>query len=148
MLPRDSQAIERCKTSRPVPRFQIQFRPNASDEFSPLAFGGNHPGQKKQLARLYRFHVDAERFGRRRELYAKFLQPLLGAGRPRAFAGYHLPACAPSFTCKTSSVVNVASSSRKQNCVDEFSDCTHSANRAQKYVGTRVAICKPPFCDN
>ena len=43
------------------------------------------------------------------ELDAKFFQPLLGAGRPRAFAGYHLPACAPPSTCNTSPVVNVAS---------------------------------------
>ena len=38
------------------------------------------------------------------ELDAEFFQPLLGTGRPRAFAGYHLPTCAPPSTCSTSPV--------------------------------------------
>src|SRR5262250_2720795 len=50
---------------------------------------------------------------RRRQLDAKFFQPLLGAGRPRAFAGYHLPACAPPSTCNISPVVKVASIKNK-----------------------------------
>src|SRR5262249_34022617 len=62
-------------------------------------FRGKHPGQKQQIARLHRFHVSAERLWRRRELDAKFFQPLLGAGGPRAFVSYHLPTCAPPSTC-------------------------------------------------
>jgi hypothetical protein len=47
-----------------------------------MAFGGQHPAQKKQIARLYRFHICAERLRRRRELNAKFFQPLLAASWP------------------------------------------------------------------
>jgi len=64
-----------------------------------------HPAQKKQIARLHRFHIRAERLRRRWKLDAKFFQPLFGAGRARAFAGYHLPMCAPPSTCSTSPVI-------------------------------------------
>jgi hypothetical protein len=47
-----------------------------------MAFGGQHIAQKKQIARLHRFHICAERLRRRRELNAKFLQPLLAASWP------------------------------------------------------------------
>ncbi len=40
----------------------------------------------------------------RRQHEAKVFQPLLCAGRPGAFAGYHLPTCAPPSTCSTSPV--------------------------------------------
>jgi hypothetical protein len=79
------------------------------DEFRCAAFRGKHPAQKKQIARLRCFRIDAERLRRRREIEAKFFQPLLSAGKPRAFARYHLPACAPPSTCSISPVVNVAS---------------------------------------
>src|SRR5918996_2831796 len=72
------------------PRFYIQLRADAPNEFSPVGFRGKHPAQEKQIARLHRFHIGAKRLGRRRELDAKFFQPLLGTGWPRAFAGYHL----------------------------------------------------------
>ena len=52
------------------------------DKFRPMAFGGQHIAQKKQIARLYRFHICAERLRRRRELNAKFFQPLLAASWP------------------------------------------------------------------
>ena len=58
--------------------------------FAFVAFRGKHPAQKKQIARLHRFHIGAERLRRRRELDAKFFQPLLGARRPRDFARYDL----------------------------------------------------------
>jgi hypothetical protein len=90
MLPRDSEDVERREVSRLAPRFHIELRADAPNEFRPVAFRGKHPAQKKQIARLHRFHVGAERLRGRRELDAKFFQPLLGAGRPRAFAGYHL----------------------------------------------------------
>ncbi len=83
------------------------------DEFRPASFRGQHPSQKKQIAGLHRFRVGAKRLRRRRELDAKFFQPLLGAGRPRAFASYHLPACAPPSTCNISPVVKVASIKNK-----------------------------------
>src|SRR5258707_13944835 len=105
MLPRDSEDVERREVSRLAPRFNIDLRADAPNEFRPVAFRGKHPAQKKQIAGLHRFHVDAEWLRRRRELDAKFFQPLLGAGRPRAFAGYHLPTCAPPSTCSTSPVI-------------------------------------------
>src|SRR5260370_31067895 len=76
---------------------------------SAVACRRKHPRQKKQIARLHRFHIGSEWLRRRRELHAKFFQPLIGAGRPRAFARYHLPACAPPSTCNISPAVNVAS---------------------------------------
>src|SRR6266487_4294456 len=105
----DSENVERREMSGLAPRFHIELRADAPNEFRPAAFRGKHPAQKKQIARLHRFHIGAERLRRRRELDAQFFQPLLGAGRPRAFAGYHLPACAPPSTCNISPVVNVAS---------------------------------------
>ena len=83
MLPRDSEDVERREVSRLAPRFHIEFRADAPNEFRAVAFRGKHPAQKKQIARLHRFHIGAERLRRRRELDAKFFQPLLGAGRPR-----------------------------------------------------------------
>jgi len=53
-----------------------------------LTFRGQHPAQKKQIARLHRFHVGAEWLGRRRELDAKFFQPLLGTRQSRVV--YHV----------------------------------------------------------
>src|SRR6266849_135272 len=90
MLPRDSEDIERRKVSRFASRFYIEFRADAPNEFRLVAFRGKHPAQKKQIARLHRFHIGAERLRRLRELDAKFFQPLLGTSRPRAFAGSHL----------------------------------------------------------
>ncbi len=104
MLPRGSEDVKRREVSRLAPRVHIELRADAPNEFRPVAFRGKHPAQKKQIARLHRFHIGAERLRRRRELDAKFFQPLLGTGRPRAFAGYHLPTCAPPSTCSTSPV--------------------------------------------
>src|SRR5262245_8584783 len=104
MLPRDGEDIKRREVSRLAPRFHIELRANTPNEFRPVAFRGKHPAQKKQIARLHRFHIGAERLGRRRELDAKFFQLPLGASRLSAFAGYHLPACAPPSTCSTSPV--------------------------------------------
>src|SRR5712692_6335193 len=109
MLPRDSEDVERREVSRLAPRFHIELRADTPNEFRPVALRGKHPAQKKQIARLHRFHIGAERLRRRRELDAKVFQPLLGAGRPSAFARYHLPACAPPSTCNISPVVKVAS---------------------------------------
>src|SRR5438132_3724409 len=99
MLPRNSKDIERREMSRLAPRFHIELRADAPNEFRGMAFRRKHPAQKKQIARLHRFHIGAERLRRRRELDAKFIQPLLCTGRSRAFAGYHLPKCAPPSTC-------------------------------------------------
>jgi hypothetical protein len=38
-----------------------------------VAFRGKHPGQKKQITRLHRFHIGAKRLRRRREFDAKVL---------------------------------------------------------------------------
>src|SRR5262245_40094139 len=113
MLPRDSEGVERGEASRLAPRFYIELRADAPNEFRHAAFRGHHPGQEKQMAGLHRFHIGAERLRRSGKLDAKFLQSLLGAGRPRAFTGYHLPACAPPSTCSISPVMNVASVKNK-----------------------------------
>src|SRR6266478_841526 len=105
MFSRDSENVERREMSRLAPRFHIELRADASDEFRPAAFRRKHPGQKKQITRLHRFHIGAERLRRRRKLDAKFFQPLFGAGGLRVFAGDHLPTCAPPSTCSTSPVV-------------------------------------------
>ena len=76
MLSRDSEDVERREVSRVAPRFHIELRTDASNKFRAAAFCGKHPGKKKQIARLRRFHIGAERFRRRRELDAKFFQPL------------------------------------------------------------------------
>ena len=70
--------------SRLAPRFHIEFRADAPDEFRRAAFRGKHPAQKKQIARLHRFHIGAKRLRRRRKLDAEFFQPLLGARRREA----------------------------------------------------------------
>src|SRR5258708_32619996 len=80
--------------------------------FAPRPSVGSIPVRKSGLP-VHRFRVGAKRLRRRRELDAKFFQPLLGAGRPRAFASYHLPACAPPSTCNISPVVKVASIKNK-----------------------------------
>src|SRR6266478_219917 len=113
MLPRHSQAIQCRKASRLAPGLHIELRSDASNEFRRLALRSKHAGQKKQIARLHCFRIHAEGFRRCWKRDAKFAQPLLGAGRPRAFAGYHLPACAPPSTCKISPVVKVASIKNK-----------------------------------
>src|SRR5208283_316744 len=109
MLPRNRKAVERREASRLAPRVHTQLRSDAPYEFRLATFRRKHPSQKKQIARAHCFRIGAERLRRRRELDAKFFQPLLGAGRPRARAGYHLPACAPPSTFRISPVVNVAS---------------------------------------
>src|SRR5258707_6457172 len=113
MLPSDSEGVERREVCSLASRFHIELRADAPDEFRGAAFRGKHPGQKKQIARLHGLCVDAKRLGRCRKLDAKFFQSLLGAGRPRAFPGYHLPACAPPSTCRISPEVNVASARNK-----------------------------------
>src|ERR1700745_3140217 len=88
MLPRDSEGVERREVSRLASSFHIEFRTDPPNEFRAVAFGGKHATQKKQIARLYRFHVGAEWLRGRGELDAQFFQPLLGAGRPGFSAHY------------------------------------------------------------
>src|SRR4029453_18078467 len=109
MFSRHSQDVERGEMCSLASRFHIKLRADAPYKFCHAAFRGEHPGQKKQIARLHRLHISTERFRRRRELDAKFFQPLLGAGRPRGFAVYHLPTCAPPSTCSPSPVIWPAS---------------------------------------
>src|SRR4029077_12279784 len=105
MLPRDSQDVERRQVSRLPSGFYIQLLSHVTDEFSFAALRRKHSGQKKQIARLDCFRIGAERLRWRRKLDTKLLQPLLGAGWARAFAGHHLPTCAPPSTCSTSPVI-------------------------------------------
>src|SRR5436853_6626366 len=99
MLPRDSEDVERREVSRLAPRFHIELRADAPNEFRPVTLRGKHPAQKKQVARLHRFLIDAERFGGCRELDAKFFKPLLGAGRSRDSAEYRIPTSSPPSAC-------------------------------------------------
>jgi len=59
-VPSDSENIERREVSRLASSFHIEFRTDPPNEFRAVAFGGKHATQKKQIARLYRFHVGAE----------------------------------------------------------------------------------------
>src|SRR6266576_384688 len=102
---RDSKNVERGEMCSLASRFHVKLLADAPYKFCHTPFRGEHPGQKKQIARLHRLHISTERFRRRRELDAKFFQPLLGAGWLRAFAVYHLPMCAPPSTCSTSPVI-------------------------------------------
>src|SRR5260370_12283281 len=104
MLPRDSEDIERREVSSLAPRFHIELRADPPNYLRRVALRGKHPAQKKQIARLHRFHICPERLRRQWELDAKFFQPLLGAGRAGTFGGYHLPTCAPPSTCSSSPV--------------------------------------------
>src|ERR1700721_723186 len=92
MLPRGSEDIERSKVSSLAPRCHIELRADPPDYFRRVALRGKHPAQKKQIARLHRFHICPERLRRRWELDAKLFQPLLGAGQVGTFMDYHLPA--------------------------------------------------------
>src|SRR5258707_846670 len=103
MLPRDSEDVERREVSGPSTRFYIELRADAASELRPTVLRGKHPGQEKQIACLHRFCVGPKRLRRGRQLDTKLFQPLLGAGRSRAFAGHHLSMCAAS-TCSTSAV--------------------------------------------
>src|SRR5713226_9554058 len=88
MLPRNSEDIECSEVSRLAPRPHVELRADAPNEFRPAAFRRKHAGEKKQLAGLNCFHIGAERLGWHGELDAELFQPLLGAFRPRMFAGY------------------------------------------------------------
>jgi len=68
--------------------FHIEFRIDAHNEFRAVALAGKHAVQKKQIARLYRFHLGAGSLRGRVDLDAQFFQPLLGAGRPGFSAHY------------------------------------------------------------
>src|SRR4029077_3988357 len=72
MLPRDSEGVERCQVSGLASRFHVEVRADAPDEFRFAAYSGKHSGEKKQVARLHCFRVDAERFRRRGKRDAKF----------------------------------------------------------------------------
>jgi hypothetical protein len=78
MLPHNSEGIERREVSRLAPRFHIELRADAPNEFRPVAFRGKHPGQKKQIASLHRFHIGAKRLRRRREFDAERGETVLG----------------------------------------------------------------------
>jgi hypothetical protein len=104
MLARDSEAVERREVSGLAPRFHIEFRSYAPNEFRHAAFGGHHPSKKKQIPGLHRFRIGAERLRRRWKLDAKFRQPLLGAGLPRASSAYYSPPCVTRSMCITSPV--------------------------------------------
>src|SRR5258707_14035219 len=105
MFSRDREAVERREVSCFASSFDVELGADAPDKFRDAAFCGKHPGEKKQIACLHRFHIGAERFGRRREFDTEIFQSLLGAGRLRVFTHHHLPRCAPPSTCSTSPVI-------------------------------------------
>ncbi len=71
MLPRDSQAVERCQVSGLPTCLDVEFRADSADVFRFAAYRGKHSGEKEQVARLHRFRVDAEWRRRRWKLYVK-----------------------------------------------------------------------------
>jgi hypothetical protein len=71
VLPRDSQAVERCQVSGLASCLDVEFRADAPDEFRFAAYRGKHPSEKQQVTGLHRFRVDAERLRRRWKLDAK-----------------------------------------------------------------------------
>jgi hypothetical protein len=71
MLPRDSEGVDRGQVSGHAPRFHIEFRTDAPDEFRFASDSGKHSGEKEQVARMRRLHVNAERLRRRWKLDAK-----------------------------------------------------------------------------
>src|SRR4029079_13121360 len=105
MFSRDREGVERREVSCFASSFDVELGADAPDELCGTAFGWKHAGKKKQIAGLHRFHVGAERFGRRWEFDAEIFQPLFGAGRWRFFMGYHFPRCAPPSTRSTSPVI-------------------------------------------
>ena len=94
MFSRDSEDVEGREVSGLAPRFHIELRADAPNEFRRAALRGKHPGKKKQITGLHRFHISPERLRRGRELDAKFFQPLLGAGRIGMFRLLPFATCA------------------------------------------------------
>jgi hypothetical protein len=72
MLPRDSQAVERCQVSGLPSCLDVEFRAEAPDKFRFPAYRGKHSGEKEQVARLHRFRIDAESRRRRWKVSPKF----------------------------------------------------------------------------
>src|SRR5262245_27233400 len=99
MLPSDSEAIERGNVSRVASGLDVELGADLPDEFRRSAFRRKHPSQKKQIAHLHRFRACAEWLGRRRELDATFLQPLLGAFCRLPFACVRPAIYVQDFTC-------------------------------------------------
>ena len=78
MLSRNREGVERREVGRFAPRFHVEFRADAPHEFRRAAFRGEHAGQKKQIARLHRFRIGAERLRWRWEFDAEFSETALG----------------------------------------------------------------------
>src|SRR2546429_4235590 len=57
MLPRDSEDVDRRQLSGLAPRFHIELRADAPNEFRAVSFRRKHAAEKKQIARLHRFSV-------------------------------------------------------------------------------------------
>src|SRR5438105_11943268 len=64
MLPRDSEDVDRRQLSGLAPRFHIELRADAPNEFRAVSFRRKHAAEKKQIARLHRFSVCTERLRR------------------------------------------------------------------------------------
>src|SRR5208282_6905509 len=80
----DREGVQRREIGRFASGFHIEFRADAANELRRAAFGGKHPGKKKQIAGLHRFRIGAKRLRWRREFDAKVFQPLFGAGWRKA----------------------------------------------------------------
>src|SRR5262249_40522777 len=85
MLPNDGETIDRRKVGRLASLWHIELRADTSNEFRHAAFRGQHPAQKKQIARQHGFRIDTKWLRRRWELDAKLFQPLFSAGPPDGF---------------------------------------------------------------
>src|SRR5258706_14774345 len=91
MLPRDSEHIESREVSCLSPHFHIESRADPPNDFRRVALRGKHPAQKKQIARLHRFHICPERLGGGWGNDAYLVHTLPAAGRPWTLGGDHFP---------------------------------------------------------
>ena len=69
MLPDDREAVQRRQVSWLAPSWDIQLCADAPDKSRSSAFSGKHSTHKEQIAGLDCFDVNAERFGRGRQLH-------------------------------------------------------------------------------
>ena len=109
MLPGNGEHVKCREVRPPCASVDFKFRAHPPDEFRVAVFRRKHTAQKQQMPVCTWFDIGTERLRRCGEHDAELLQPLLRPGQVHAFAGYHLPMCAPPSTCSTSPVTCGAS---------------------------------------
>src|ERR1700722_15070540 len=115
----ERKCVQRRQASRAPSVFDAQISSDASQELGGSPLHRQRTAQKEQIPGLHRFNIGAERSWGMREVYAKVLQPSLGAGvccirghylfSMDITGGHHRPRCAPPSTGSTSPVTWLAS---------------------------------------